>query len=922
MNNINDFPNKNNIYNNDIKNMNNNHNIKKANNNNNNYMKNSNNYKKNNNNFNNNNNNKFNNNNNKYNNNINYKNNNYKNNINYNKNNNNFNNNNNNNYNNSNFNKNNNNYNNNNFTNNQNNNLQNNTIYNSTNDNFINTNNNNENYNNSNLFNENMDDIDNSIKSVVIDKNKKKKQLIERLKKEDDFCKSNVIFEEKNNNNEYTNKGSSIKNSEIYLKNNPSINKKKLEENLNYKNNYENKNDVNYIDSIVEKINNYKLTINQKEFEKYELINDFSSEKIFLSDLEHFKNLIDNEPDDILFHYRQSNFISKKYLSNQYYTLKSEFKTLLELMSFLDENYNELIDKNYQMNKNINLYNNKTIKPNYSQNVNKIFGNLDNLESFIYNFDLINEYEIMLFCYKYFNYWRQCKNDGNSFYRIFMFLYIEYFILNKNVEKLKILIKAITEKNLIDYYKSYNINLNNVFEIFKIILFFMENKKDVKSAYKEFLNAYNLEDNSFDLTLILYLRKIVHTYMNKLIKLYQKREETDIKIINLESILTLNVEPDILVIILMPYIFDVNLVVLFIEGDYSAPKKDIINLYSQDESGLPLIIIGNFYNNYYPLYSRSNKEIIYYDFNKFKNMGIKKLICFGNKFKCNDCNNENNQIIFLEKKKKVCAQCLKNFLSDTINELANNFYKEAKCYSLEYYLQPIFLKDNIFINNFEFKEIYKNKLNMFDAIYNVLENICFNCHKTFKSNELILMKCKCKFCKRCLEKKINEYTSSHKLLNVYEKKTFKKIKCCCNKDFDYDNAKEYIEFTQEEIDKAAERLYDFIYNTCCICLKSIKDNPSLLYKPIKIEKENDGNYGIDFNDMNHILCKKCYISIHKQKHKKTTLPNKIKPTEDDLKNNENFISCNICDKIHRIRKELNDDDEEIKGNYCSGCLIL
>ena len=128
-----------------------------------------------------------------------------------------------------------------------------------------------------------------------------------------------------------------------------------MEENLNYKNNYENKNDVNYIDSIVEKINNYKLTINQKEFEKYELINDFSSEKIFLSDLEHFKNLIDNETDDILFHYRQSNFISKKYLSNQYYTLKSEFKTLLELMSFLDENYNELIDKNYQMNKNINL---------------------------------------------------------------------------------------------------------------------------------------------------------------------------------------------------------------------------------------------------------------------------------------------------------------------------------------------------------------------------------------------------------------------------------------------------------------------------------------------------------------------------------------------------------------------------------------
>jgi hypothetical protein len=592
-------------------------------------------------------------------------------------------------------------------------------------------------------------------------------------------------------------------------------------------------------------------------------------------------------------------------------------------MSFLDENYNELIDKNYQMNKNINLFNNnQTIKPNYSKNCNKIFGNLDNLESFIYNFDLKNEYEIMLFCYKYFNYWRQCKNDGNSFYRIFMFLYIENFILNKNIEKLKILIKAITEQNLIGYYKSYNINLNNVFEIFKIILYFMENKKDVKSAYKEFLNAYNLEDNSFDLTLILYLRKIVHTYMNKLINLYKKREERDIKIINLESILTLNVEPDMLVIILMPYIFDVNLILLFIEGDYSEPKKDIINLYSQDESGLPLIIIGNFYNNYYPLYSRSNKEIVYNDFNKFKNMGIKKLIYFGNKFKCNDCNNENIQIIFLEKKKKACAQCLKNFLSSTINQLANNFYKEAKCYSLEYYLQPIFLNNNIYINNFEFKEIYKNKLNMFDAIYNVLENICFNCHKNFESNELILLKCKCKLCKRCLEEKINKYTHSYKLLNIYEKKTFKKIKCCCNKDFDYDNAKEYIEFTQKEIDNAAERLYDCIYNTCCICLKSIKDNPTLLYRPIKIEKESDGNYGIDFNDMNHILCKKCYISLLKQKQKKTTLPNKIKSTEDDLKYNENYFSCNICDKIHRIRNESKDDDEEIKGNYCGGCLIL
>ena len=858
--------------------------------------------------INNNNNNKYNN---IYNNNINYKNNNnnYKN-------------------------------NNKNYISNPNNNFQNNIIHNNNNnnyninneyvnDNFINNygkdeNNNNEN-NNSNLFNENIYTSNIYIDNIVIDKidkNLKKKELIERLKKEDDdnyMNRNNVNYDEKKYN---ANTPKEISNREIIIKNNPSINKKKLQENFNYKNNYENKNDVNYIDSVVDKINKYQFIINQNEIEKYELINIFTSKKIFLSDLEHFKHLIENEEDDILFHYRHSNFTLKKYLSNQYYILKSEFKTLLDLMSILDENYNELIDKNYQMDKNIHLNNNTTNKINYSKNPNKIFGNLDNFESFIYNFDLINEYEIMLFCYKNFNYWRECKNDGNSFYRIFMFLYIEHFILNKNIDKLKTLIKAITEKELIDYYISNNININNVFEIFKLILFYMENKKDVKSAYKEFLNAYNLEDDSFDLTLILYLRKIVYNYMNKLLNLYKIHEEKDI--INLESILTLNIEADMLVIILIPYIFDVNLVLLFIEGDYLEPKKDIINLYTQDESGLPLIIIGNFYNNYFPLYNRFNKEIIYYDLNKFKNMGIKKLIYFGNKFKCNECNNENTQIIFLEKKKKVCEQCLKDFLSKTINELANNFYKEAKCYSLEYYLQPISLDNNTFINNFEYKEIYNNKYNMLNSIYNVLENMCFYCEKNFDKNELILMKCNCKFCKNCLYKKIDEYTNCYRLLNVYEKKTFKKIKCCCNKDFNYKEAIEKIEFSQEEINYAAERLYDYIYNNCCNCLKSIKDNPNLIYKAIKIEKETDDNRGIDFNDMNHILCKKCYISfLKKQKKTKKTKneKNNIEPTETDTKEDEIFITCNICDKVHRIIQKSN-DEEEIKGNYCNGCLIL
>jgi hypothetical protein len=113
---------------------------------------------------------------------------------------------------------------------------------------------------------------------------------------------------------------------------------------------------------------------------------------------------------------------------------------------------------------------------------------------------------------KKISYWRESLCDGNSFYRMFMFSLMERYIyaldfiemakLFKKIEKDYNEISKYNEnlkpENKIETEKIFrNININNVLIIFNQILDAVIKDNKFK-AYKILINAFNLEDDSFD----------------------------------------------------------------------------------------------------------------------------------------------------------------------------------------------------------------------------------------------------------------------------------------------------------------------------------------------------------------------------------------------------------------------------------------
>ena len=81
------------------------------------------------------------------------------------------------------------------------------------------------------------------------------------------------------------------------------------------------------------------------------------------------------------------------------------------------------------------------------------------------------------------------------------------------------------------------------------------------------------------------------------------------------------------------------------------------------------------------------------------------------------------------------------------------------------------------------------------------------------------------YCKKYLIDLINIVTDNNVILNVYEKKILKKIKCHCQDGFNYKEAKEkaidenYCEETKED---AIERLSNSCEEYCLNCLRKMK----------------------------------------------------------------------------------------------------
>ena len=727
--------------------------------------------------------------------------------------------------------------------------------------------------------------------------------------------------------------------------------------------------------NIINDIDKYptiKIDVNQKEKTLDDLINNFSDK---------IKN--ENKED---IEKRKHYFINHIYFEGMI-----ETNPLLELIPECKIPHIDLLNKIYREQ---GLKNIPVVKDDYdyetyifsSDNllVSEYYspiGKLEDLKGFIYKYNFEKNLKVIINCFKAFNYWRSIQGDGNSFYRSFMFSLIEYYILYNDKVNLEQIISEITSDELIAIYGEYNINYNIPFIILGLLLKFLS-KDEIEKAYDLFIKSYLLKDSSFDKMLIIYLRYISFIYVDEVIKLTEdeqiqeeRGEKIIVKNINKELIKTMNVEPNFFIICLMPYLFDININVLWIDKDFLQCKDGIINFIDEDNvEALPLISLGYFFSSYHKIYSNSiidGNDEIKEIFNSKLNKLTKLTIQINNsKKKCEICNNE-LYIIFLEQKFKICNNCLQKYIGK-ICSFRNNALNNNNYIGQEYYSRSFNLKDDYLLNDYEFIEI-KEETNIINYIQHFATILCSKCKGIFDKKNLNNLKCKCLLCDKCLEDMILNITNGLKILNAFEKKNLGSIICSsCGNNFSYEDAIDHLkDIKEKDKQNAINRMSNFIKTKCLVCgdlvrqsdninqynsnihnekeegeekdknkkkenFKSIKN-----YKIIRIRKENEKGKGIDYMDIDHVICNNCYeknksniflntnadiseTSENKNKEEKKGKNSKNSQKKNEKKKNKYFVDfeegecfCFICNKKHYFI------DKDIKNGGCcsSGCII-
>ena len=761
----------------------------------------------------------------------------------------------------------------------------------------------------------------------------------------------------------------------------------------------------NYIITTLKDINNFrskqKRTIDN--IENYPTITiDINKKEKTLDDLtKNFFDIIQKENKEEI-EKRKNFFINKIFFEGIIGT-----NPLLELIPECDISHVNLLKKIYTTH---GLKNIPSIEDDYDYE-NMIFnsenlliseyyspiGKLEDLKGFIskYNYNYEENSKIIINSVKAFNYWRSIQGDGNSFYRTLMFSLIEYYILYNNKELLEQIISEISCDDLIEIYKEYNVNYNICFIIFGVIIQLLS-KNEIKKAYDLFLKSYLLKDGSFDKILIIYLRHISFIYVNEVIELSKdemfQEEIEDKKLINSlneQLIKTMNVEPDFFIICLMPYLFDINMTLLWIDKDLIHCKDGIISYIDEDNGEIiPSISIGYFYSSYHKIYSKSfiqENEFINSLFQtKITNL-TKLTLQVNNPKKCEICKKE-LFIVFLEQKFKICKNCLQTYINN-ICSFRNDALNKGNYIGQEYYTRAFNLKDEYILNDYEFIEI-KEDTNIINYIQHIASIVCSKCKGNFDKKNLNHLKCKCLLCDKCLEEMIFNMTNGLKILNSYEKRNLANVKCStCGNNFSYEDAIEHLKDIKEKDNQnAINRMSNYISTLCLICGDLVrekdnkikesylseeekdegeeeetinnkkKDNYKTIknYKKIRVRKENEIGKGINYLDIEHVICFNCYENskanifshsssslseisetnnkggkkeknniknLKKEKSKKNTnlYDKKDKTTKDkyyiDFEEGECF--CFICNKKHYLI------DKRIKNGGCctSGCNI-
>jgi len=597
----------------------------------------------------------------------------------------------------------------------------------------------------------------------------------------------------------------------------------------------------------------------------------------------------------------KKNGINNNNYFQNYILNDSSIFNLIQEENFLK--YYEIISQNYLANislfPNIFSFIDVNQKNQIYLNIKKEFNEFLTYliyPSFFSNKDFETIYHIKTNIFESFRYLN--PENGDSFYRAFIFSLFENYIINQELDSFCIILFDIYRLNQISpIYDGLNIEKSLV--IFNIIYDLMR-AEQWDDAYEILLFSFIEIDNSFDQVLIRYVRYCVFGYLINLEIINSSNQNVKHmkKNFNYKLGIMYYNEPNRNVIDSLPNIFNVNLNIFYIEGDMKEFKKKD---FTRIQSNLT-INIGYFYTNYHILYQNSNK--IKKIFNK-NNPNINHILSvekIEQKKQCSKCNTNSTYVNFPKEKKSICSNCLDQKIIEILKERIQLCFQENYI-NYSFYMRPIKITKEIQISDLDYIYLFKNSFT--EKCSKTLISLCYKCTKDFQN--LIELSCGCHYCKECLLDLINISTDSKIILNGFEKNSKSKTKCHCGNDFNFEDAIDKISdinFDEYE-NKAEERMINYVEELCLICLKKFEKNmnvrsnhkkPSYYEIDIIIHKQFiKENYmkGLDYVDERHIICSDCFEKLSENKEK-----NNFVVDGKEYK----ILNCLICDMNHLVDK--------------------
>lgn len=551
-------------------------------------------------------------------------------------------------------------------------------------------------------------------------------------------------------------------------------------------------------------------------------------------------------------------------------------------------------------------------------------------------------------CEDYIKY-RKVYKDGDSFFRAFMFSYLEKLILSQNVHEIKILIYEIENQISTKFiYRDCRIPLLEVIIIFQMILEYTKNNQyyeAIKTLNRGFCMNQHFTNSLIKIMKILIGEFISLNYMNfnneellQLINEYYFDKETKefkYKEYITNNVLLMQTEPDLFQVFLTPYVFkNASLKIYYNEENKIKPSSFTIQSYNKEKGidenkQIEIELVFSLKKGYSIIYYEDyfQKNIITFSYELVLQSNIKAFTIVSENVKCERCTRICNVISFKKLEGQVfCLECVKQKIGQIMSKRITYFINEEYSH-LEYYIRPIAL---CYDGKYELTDKDVNELIGMDIEEDfklILSSSCIRCRELVgldsPNKEL---SCGCKLCVNCIGKIVTKDSNEKIILNYFEKSQLEltPTPCLCGNPFNLQEGIKLL-YTEGEIQDyrsaSFERLRDYARRYCMKCAKKLELKNFVPMPTCKPKDEEHNPYTLYENGdiiiepdecavSPHILCLKCWEDNKNQvkamkREKKLLKEDKYSP-----------INCLICGKVHKIIiiKERN--------IACSNCILI